>query len=196
MVGNQGYGVWLPVGHSPDCDLIADDGEALLRVQVKTTMRFRNRRWEDMICTRGSNQSWSSSAPRAATGSLSSSQTGGGGSFRRGLSRPVPGCSWAAPSTPSSRLIRGGRCRRGNRADRYARRGSAGFPSGQRDDAVNVAAQPSQVRILPPPYAGLRGSNPFSNASATASAPRDSSHTRTELTHAGAAKSQDDLGGV
>ncbi len=28
---------------------------------------------------------------------------------------------------------------------------SAGFPSGQRDSAVNAAAQPSQVRILPPP---------------------------------------------
>jgi hypothetical protein len=58
-LGTQGYGVWLPVGHSPDCDLIADDGEALFRVQVKTTTRFRNRRWEVMICTRGGNQSWS-----------------------------------------------------------------------------------------------------------------------------------------
>ena len=58
-LGTQGYGVWLPVGHSPDCDLIADDGAALLRVQVKTTVRFRNRRWEVMICTRGGNQSWS-----------------------------------------------------------------------------------------------------------------------------------------
>jgi Holliday junction resolvase-like predicted endonuclease len=56
-LGIQGYGVWVPIGHSPDCDLIADDGEALLRVQVKTTTRFRNRRWEVMICTRGGNQS-------------------------------------------------------------------------------------------------------------------------------------------
>jgi Holliday junction resolvase-like predicted endonuclease len=52
-LGSKGYGVWLPVGHSPDCDLIADDGDELLRVQVKTTARFRNLRWEVMICTRG-----------------------------------------------------------------------------------------------------------------------------------------------
>jgi hypothetical protein len=57
-LGSQGYGVWLPVGHSPDADLIAEDGEELLRVQVKTTTRYRKRRWEVMICTRGGNQSW------------------------------------------------------------------------------------------------------------------------------------------
>jgi hypothetical protein len=57
-LGTQGYGVWIPVGHSPDCDLIADDGARLLRVQVKTTTRYRHKRWEVMVCTRGGNQSW------------------------------------------------------------------------------------------------------------------------------------------
>lgn len=47
-----------PIGHSPDCDLIVDDGCALQRVQVKTTTRWCNRRWEVMLCTRGGNQSW------------------------------------------------------------------------------------------------------------------------------------------
>jgi hypothetical protein len=55
---SQGYGICLPVGHSPDYDLIADSGEALLRVQVKTTTRSVKRRWDVMICTRGGNQSW------------------------------------------------------------------------------------------------------------------------------------------
>jgi Holliday junction resolvase-like predicted endonuclease len=55
---SQGYSVFVPVGHSPDFDLIAYDGEALLRVQVKTTTRHRNRRWEVMLCTKGGNQSW------------------------------------------------------------------------------------------------------------------------------------------
>ena len=27
-----------------------------------------------------------------------------------------------------------------------------GFPSGQRDQTVNLTAQPSEVRILPPPF--------------------------------------------
>jgi Holliday junction resolvase-like predicted endonuclease len=57
-LASQGYGVNVPIGHSPDYDLIADDGESLVRVQVKTTTRSRNDRWEVMICTRGGNQSW------------------------------------------------------------------------------------------------------------------------------------------
>jgi PD-(D/E)XK endonuclease len=57
-LGSQGYAVFYPIGHSPDCDLIAYDGDALQRVQVKTTTRWRNRRWEVMLCTRGGNRSW------------------------------------------------------------------------------------------------------------------------------------------
>jgi hypothetical protein len=55
----QGYNIWLPIGHSPNVDLLAeDDDERLLRVQVKTTTRFQHGRWRVMVCTRGGNQSW------------------------------------------------------------------------------------------------------------------------------------------
>jgi Holliday junction resolvase-like predicted endonuclease len=57
-LGSQGYAVFYPIGHSPDTDLIVDDGCTLQRVQVKTTTRWQNRRWEVMLCTRGGNQSW------------------------------------------------------------------------------------------------------------------------------------------
>jgi hypothetical protein len=57
-LGSQGFGVYYPIGHSPDCDLIVDDGHALQRVQVKTTSRRRNCRWEVMVCTRGGHRSW------------------------------------------------------------------------------------------------------------------------------------------
>ena len=57
-LGAQGYGVWFPFGHSPHVDLIADDGEQLLRVQVKTTTQYRHGRWAVTICTRGGNRSW------------------------------------------------------------------------------------------------------------------------------------------
>jgi Holliday junction resolvase-like predicted endonuclease len=58
-LGSQGYDVWLPVGHSPDIDLIAEDtDERLLRVQVKTTTFRRKNRWIVAICTRGGNRSW------------------------------------------------------------------------------------------------------------------------------------------
>ena len=57
-LGSQGYAVYYPIGHSPDCDLIADDGEALRRVQEKTTTVKRHARWLVAICTRGGNRSW------------------------------------------------------------------------------------------------------------------------------------------
>jgi hypothetical protein len=55
----QGASVYLPLGHSPDVDLVADmpDGR-LLKVQVKTSTQFIKGRWSVMICTRGGNQSW------------------------------------------------------------------------------------------------------------------------------------------
>jgi hypothetical protein len=56
---NHGYVVWLPVGHSPDSDVIAEDTDGrLLRVQVKTTTVWSNDRWRVSICTRGGNRSW------------------------------------------------------------------------------------------------------------------------------------------
>jgi Holliday junction resolvase-like predicted endonuclease len=39
-LGSQGYAVFYPIGRSPDCDLIVDDGCVLRRVQVKTTFQL------------------------------------------------------------------------------------------------------------------------------------------------------------
>jgi hypothetical protein len=55
----HGYGIYLPYGHSPDCDLLAEDGSTVLRVQVKTSTVFANNRWAVTVCTRGGNRSWS-----------------------------------------------------------------------------------------------------------------------------------------
>src|SRR4051812_39206111 len=56
---SQGAKVSWPMGHCPDYDLIADFGDQLARVEVKTcTCRVRNR-WRVQLCTRGGNQSWS-----------------------------------------------------------------------------------------------------------------------------------------
>ncbi len=57
-LAQTGYGVWIPLGHSPDCDLIAQRDEELLRIQVKTSTLYRKDRWMVAICTRGGNQSW------------------------------------------------------------------------------------------------------------------------------------------
>jgi Holliday junction resolvase-like predicted endonuclease len=58
-LASRGHAVFYPIGHSPDIDLIADDGQTLQRVQVKTTTQRRSNRWEVTLCTRGGNRSWS-----------------------------------------------------------------------------------------------------------------------------------------
>jgi hypothetical protein len=54
-----GFGVWVPLGHSPDSDLIAQRDDRLLRVQVKTSTALRNDRYEVSLATKGGNRSWS-----------------------------------------------------------------------------------------------------------------------------------------
>lgn len=56
---SAGAAVFVPLFHSPDCDLIADYGDRLVRVQVKTVTYVRNRRFCVQLSTRGGNQSWS-----------------------------------------------------------------------------------------------------------------------------------------
>jgi hypothetical protein len=58
---------------------------------------------------------------------------------------------------PISRSSEDGRSFPSVRSARYHRPPLAGFPSGQRDETVNLAAQPSQVRILPPPLCCVSG---------------------------------------
>jgi hypothetical protein len=48
----------VPLGHSPDVDVVAYLEGRLLRVQVKTCGLFIKRRWEVSLVTRGGNQSW------------------------------------------------------------------------------------------------------------------------------------------
>jgi hypothetical protein len=63
-LASQGAFVFIPVGHSPHVDLIADFGTKLVRVQVKTSTFQRKGRWEVLIATRGGNQSWTGTVKR------------------------------------------------------------------------------------------------------------------------------------
>jgi hypothetical protein len=58
-LNRSGYGVWIPLCHSPDVDLIAEKCGLYHRIQVKTATVFRNGRYEVTLSTRGGNQSWS-----------------------------------------------------------------------------------------------------------------------------------------
>ncbi len=55
----HGHVVLIPTGRSPDYDFVADDGERLIRVQVKTSGSRSRGRWQVAICTSGGNRSWS-----------------------------------------------------------------------------------------------------------------------------------------
>jgi hypothetical protein len=62
----RGHGVFIPFGHSPDFDLVAEVGGELLRVQVKTCTRRQYDRWCVTLCTRGGNRSWNGIVKRFA----------------------------------------------------------------------------------------------------------------------------------
>src|SRR5262245_36121820 len=53
-----GYPVWVPVGRSPDFDLVTEINGRLGGVQVKTCRRLFQGRYQVMVCTKGGNQSW------------------------------------------------------------------------------------------------------------------------------------------
>jgi hypothetical protein len=58
-LGSRGYPIAIPLGHSPDYDLIAEIDERLVRIQVKTSTAVIHGRFYVSVCTRGGNQSWS-----------------------------------------------------------------------------------------------------------------------------------------
>jgi PD-(D/E)XK endonuclease len=58
-LGTRGDPVYVPVGHAPDVDLVAEIDGRLLRIQVKTSTAVVNGRYTVAVCTRGGNQSWS-----------------------------------------------------------------------------------------------------------------------------------------
>jgi PD-(D/E)XK endonuclease len=62
-LASKGALVWIPLGHSPDADLIAEFNGRLLRIQVKTstyrmTTPSGHTRWATSVSTSGGNQSW------------------------------------------------------------------------------------------------------------------------------------------
>jgi hypothetical protein len=60
FLSRAGACVFVPFGHSPDADLVADLDGRLCRVQVKTsTVQIKNGRYVVTLATRGGNQSWS-----------------------------------------------------------------------------------------------------------------------------------------
>src|SRR4051794_12956852 len=57
-LAERGASVFVPVGHSPDVDVIAEIAGRTLRVEVKTATHRRGDRWCVQLSTQGGNQSW------------------------------------------------------------------------------------------------------------------------------------------
>jgi bifunctional DNA-binding transcriptional regulator/antitoxin component of YhaV-PrlF toxin-antitoxin module len=154
-LASGGARLFVPVGHSPDIDLIAELEGRLIRIEVKTSTHRRGDRWGVLISTRGGNRSWTGVVkhfdpsrcdylfvhvgdgrrwfiPTNALECTSQLTLGGQrySEFEVEAGRPL-----TPPSLKSG--IAQGEC-----------------PSGQREHAVNVPAMPTQVRILPPPSPG------------------------------------------
>jgi PD-(D/E)XK endonuclease len=162
-LASQGAKIYVPVGHSPDVDLIADFGDRLLRIEVKTSTQGRRGRWEVHISTRGGNQSWTGLVkyfdpdrcdylfvhvgdgrrwfiPTQRLESRSGVNLGGQKYSEFEIEPGRPLAPKQAPPALESKA-------------------PGEYPSGQRGGAVNAMAMPSQVRILPPPSAATDASS-------------------------------------
>ena len=160
----MGATVSTPIGHSPDYDLIADARGRLLRIQVKTSTQLAatprgDQRFVVALATRGGNRSWngaSKTVDPARVDYLFALTRGGrrwfipasvlDGRFTIALGGAKYSEFEIEPATPIGELV-------------YAAKPplesdprSGEYPSGQRTAAVNRLAQPSQVRLLPPPF--------------------------------------------
>ena len=161
---SKGALVWVPMGHSPDVDLMAEVEDRLLRIQVKTSTLAvsasdEELRWKVSIATHGGNRSWSGLTkhfdPRrvdylfALVGDgrrwlipadcieASREVTLGGrkySEFEVEPGVPFQGLVYRDPNPNTIPHPILGECQ-----------------SGQMDVTVNHTAMPTQVRILPPP---------------------------------------------
>lgn len=160
-LARQGATVSVPVGHSPDYDLIAEIHGSLVRVQVKTST-YRDpatQRWSVNICTNGGNQSWTGMVKRLDAENVDYlfALVGDGRRWFIPLealeaSRAVRlgGLKYSEfeidRTEPIQDLVYGGSPRAPTIATSPGE-----CPSGQRELTVNEPAMPTQVRILPPP---------------------------------------------
>ena len=168
-LAGQGVLVWIPLGHSPDVDLMAELDGQLIRVQVKTSI-YRtatpkgHARWQVSTTTSGGNRSWSGVAKRfdpSRVGYLFVLVGDGRRWFIpaheiEGTRAVVLGGAKYSEfeveaGTPFESLIYGD-----ENPNRIRSLLQGECQSGQMDQTVNLTAMPTQVRILPPPSPATR----------------------------------------
>lgn len=157
-LADRGGHVFVPLGHSPDIDLVADFAGRLIRIEVKTTGRIDARgRWAAVVCTRGGNQSWSGMTKAFDPARCDFLFVHVADGRRWFIPADAVECRTAialgGPKYSEYEIERGQPIMKGNVSpavlDFLDSPGEC--QSGQMDEAVNLAAMPSQVRILSPP---------------------------------------------
>jgi hypothetical protein len=162
-LASKGALVWIPLGHSPDVDLMAEVDGRLIRVQVKTctfrvSMQGSQDRWSVGIATNGGNQSWSGESKKFDPTRVDYlfALVGDGrrwfipahvleGSVNVNLGGAKYSEFEIEVGTPIEQLVYPDRLANKLEAE------SGECLSGQKDVTVNHTAMPTQVRILPPP---------------------------------------------
>jgi PD-(D/E)XK endonuclease len=160
-----GATVSVPLGHSPDYDLVAELHGHLLRVQVKTSTCFGRTpqggyRWHVAIRTNGGNQSWTGTTKRFDRSRVEALFVLVGDGRRWFIAADAVEARVAinlgGQKYAEFEIEQGGEIARLVYGDQRATLESGPpqgeCPSGQREHAVNVPATPTQVRILPPPW--------------------------------------------
>ncbi len=167
-----GATVFLPFGHSPDVDLVAEAHGRLLRIQVKTSTQVHSTprgHWRCAItlATKGGNQSWNGLTKRLdpARFDYLFVHTGGGRRWFIPCTalRPQTAIKLGGPRYSEFEIDPGhplGELVFASGSVLESAPYSGEYPSGQRMATVNRPAQPSQVRILPPPFQPRSGFPP------------------------------------
>ena len=153
-LASQGASIYLPLGHSADVDLIADFGDRILRIEVKTsTCRSSRGRWNAMIATRGGNRSWTGLVKYFEPSRCDFLFVHVGDGRRWFIPTHALECksglTLGGPKYSEFEVEPGRPLTEQTAALQSARPGE--FRSGQTGRPVKALAQPSQVRILPPP---------------------------------------------
>jgi hypothetical protein len=166
-LASKGALIWVPMGHSPDVDLMAEFGKRLLRVQVKTST-YRvvtprgEKRWSVSIATNGGNRSWAGTAKEFDARKVDYLFVLVGNGRRwfipAGAVEALRGVALGGPKYSEFEVERG-TCFEGlihpeGNVNKLNCSVLGECQSGQMDQTVNLTAMPTQVRILPPPSSG------------------------------------------